>query len=202
VNENVNAGRRDIRQLPTTTVCPLPYIVAEEGPNQLAMPTETAETASKFLDVWVALAGVVAAAGARLRGLLYLKARDLSILPHVAELLGQTVHELKGNSTTMAKRLRDFQAGQITLLMVPASHCSGMDLPMVTHIFVPYKPTECTKADIVQLVGRVRRHGSASATRVVFIDHGMDAVGEVAAARDAVGEVAADVAPAAPPLRK
>jgi hypothetical protein len=187
VEANVAAGKPDLRQLPETTTCPLPRALMETGVNRLHMPTECPVTATELPDVWVALLRVVEAGGPGLRGLLYLKSKDAFTMAQITELMGETVPELKGNSNTMASRLKKFRQGVYPLLMVPSTHCSGMDLPMVTHIFVPYRPTDCSKADILQLVGRVRRHGSASTTRVVFIAHRMDADTDGCVARNVTG---------------
>jgi late competence protein required for DNA uptake (superfamily II DNA/RNA helicase) len=89
-------------------------------------------------------------------------------------MLALEVLVLSGNSKALSSRIRRFKGGAHGVMVVPSSHCSGINLPMVTHIIVPYLPTACSTSDLRQLVGRVQRHGSRAHPRVVFVAEGMD----------------------------
>ena len=175
VDRRVAEGRDDIRCLPATTHRPPPVAVLQTGPARyhLAMPC-SGETPSCVADVWVAVHGILGTPGAATRALLFVHDRDL---PMAQKMLGELAVEvlvLSGNSKALSSRIKRFKGGAHGVMVVPSSHCSGINLPMVTHIIIPYLPTTCSTADLRQLIGRVQRHGSRAHTRVVFVAEDMD----------------------------
>jgi hypothetical protein len=172
----VARGEADIRDLPDTAVCPVPVLLLQSGPphHRLEMPVGLPETPSRIPDVWLALARLMESAGEGARSLLYIRSEHLTTMEYILVGLGISVLVLKGNSKQLSARIAKFKGGHNVAMVVPDSHVDGMDLPMTTHIFVPYRPTTCNRSCLRQLVGRVRRHGSTSHTRLVFVAAGME----------------------------
>ena len=169
VDAMVREGKADIRDLPETTVFPAPVTVLQTGPS-LELPAGHAEESwSNAPDGWIAVAGLMRSFGPTSRVLLFVDETDLVTMGTVLGILNIKVLVLKGNSKALSSRIERFKGGQSAAMVVPSSHCSGMNLPMVTHIVVPYLPTNCHQASLRQLIGRVQRHGSTSQTQVVFV---------------------------------
>ena len=177
VDRMVRLGKADIRDTPETTVCPTPVTLFQTGSPRHRVDLSTTlveETPSFIPDGWVAVARAILSCGETAHVLLYVRADDLATMTQILSLLDVTVLVLKGNSKALSARIERFKGGRSAAMVVPSSHCSGMNLPMVTHVIVPYLPTDCSQASLRQVIGRVQRHGSTSHTQVLFVAPGME----------------------------
>jgi hypothetical protein len=71
---------------------------------------------------------------------------------------GHTVEEVKGQSRTRDKRLRDFAAGTIKVLALDATvNCAGIDLQSLSDIIIYHDMPDPVKEQIIGRGHRVNR---------------------------------------------
>ena len=71
---------------------------------------------------------------------------------------GHRVEEVKGQSRTRDKRLREFAAGQIKVLALDATiNCAGIDLQSLSDVIIYHDMPESVKEQIVGRGHRVNR---------------------------------------------
>jgi hypothetical protein len=165
--ELMAAGHLDICCYPAATRRPALVTLLRTGSSTLALPCPS-WTPSCVGDVWVAVHGILTAQS-EARALLFVHEHHLAMAQRMLSVLELDVLVLDGNSAVIASRIRQFTGGTHSVMVVPSTRCSGIDLPEVTHIIVPYRPSTCRIADIRQLVARVQRRGTSLGTCVVFV---------------------------------
>ena len=167
----------DMRCFPATHDVHAPVFLATEGPHAeqlqalLLSAPATCKTAveTTMHPRWWSLA-IVSQYLTRLRFLhiIYTKKHHMKyVLP---TLLTNEVQPLvlEGNSRTLLARLRMFHKTSAPLL-VPQKHCTGINLPAVHVVVVPYKRSNVQGADLTQFIGRVTRYGKHEHTTVLYL---------------------------------